>query len=101
LIEINKLEKKEREDLLVFHDAIITILTKRLTWIIVQEYYEPMLVPDAKDQRSVDEFLEYLTNNKQGPDFIWNEDTRQELRDLIKLQLQSINEDDNERYLAD
>jgi hypothetical protein len=70
---LNKIDGSDRNILAKFHEAIITIFGKRLLQYLLNDYYEPTINADDKDQSSVIKFLNAFSTSLIDPSTYWNE----------------------------
>lgn len=94
---VSKLPRNKKEILRKYYEGLIILLQHKLTYSLLEDYYEPNEIPEEKDKRAIKNFLKMLNGNFEEEDFIWNNDIRNDLKDLIRRQISSIN--DEERYL--
>jgi len=89
-MSVNRLEAPDRNTISKFHECILNLVGKKMVQVLLTDYYEPSLTPDETDQQSVIRFLNYFSTSLSDPSTLWNEETRNELRELLKAQMISL-----------
>jgi hypothetical protein len=90
LMSINKLEAPDRNTIAKFHECILSIVGKRMSQVLLNDYYEPLSKPEERDLHSVIKFLNYFSTSVSDSSTLWNEETRSELQALLKSQIISL-----------
>ena len=91
--EIYKLEKSKKEILICFFENTEVLLGNRVLSYLVEDYSEPKVVPEEKDRRAIKKLLRTVNGNCEEEEFVWNEDIKNDLMDLIRRQISSINDE--------
>lgn len=91
--EIYKLEKNKKEILICFFENIEVLLGYRVLSYITEDYSEPKVMPEEKDRRAIKKLLRAVNGNCEEEDFVWNEDVRCDLMDLVRRQISFINDE--------
>jgi hypothetical protein len=91
--EIAKLDEGQVESLLHLYEGMLTLLGRRLYQLILEDYFEPIIKEEPKDQASVDKVLVSVNSVIYEPNLLWTKETQEDYRNLLILQLRTINED--------
>lgn len=91
--EIYQLEKSKKEILICFFENIEVLLGNRVLSYLVEDYSEPKVMLEEKDRRAIKKLLRTVNGNCEEEEFLWNEDVRSDLMDLIRRQISSINDE--------
>jgi hypothetical protein len=69
------------------------MLGNKLLAFLIEDYSEPKTMPEEKDKRAIKKLLKTINCNTEEEEFIWNDDVRSDLLDLIRRQISYINDE--------
>lgn len=97
--EISRLSKKKKDVLNAFFEGLCTLIMPRSLQTLLEDYYEAVEKPEEKDKRSIKKFVLLLNKDLEEESFIWTQENRDDLKDILKLQICLINEDENKSFV--
>lgn len=93
--EISRLNKKKKDILKAYFEGLQTILMRKSVGNLLEDYYEALEKPEEKDKRGIKKFLKLFNKDCEEEMFIWTQENREDLKEVLKIQLSMINEDSN------
>ena len=91
--EVGRLHKKRKDVLRSFHEGLQVLLLRKSLQGLLEDYYEALIKPEEKDKRGIKKFLKLLNGDLEEETFIWMAENREDLKDVLKLQIALINEE--------
>ena len=93
--EISKLNKKKKDVLKAYFEGLQTLILRKSIQGLLEDYYEALEKPEEKDKRGIKKFLKLINNDLEEEGYIWTMENREDLKEIIKIQVSVINEDPN------
>jgi len=87
---LTKIDSPQKLLLCQFFECTLQLLGKRLVQILLSNYTQPRLAPKEKDILSINKFLKYFSTELSEPTDLWNEETRDELKNVLINQIITI-----------
>jgi len=96
--EISKLSKKRKDVLKTYFEGLQVLILRKSLQGLLEDYYEALVKPEEKDKRGIKKFLKIINNDLEEEMFIWTQENREDLKEILKVQISMINEDPNKYF---
>lgn len=93
--EIHRLNIQRKEVLTAYFEGLHTLLMKKSIQGLLEDYFEAISKPEEKDKRGIKKFLNILNKDLEEETFIWSQENREDLKEILKMEISLINDNEN------